>query len=73
MRTVAGQGDLPAGTGIDSYVVFDASADYQVTRFAQVFGSIRNLGDATYAVARRPAGLRRGLPRTVQLGVRVSF
>jgi len=73
MRTVAGQGDFPSETGIDSYVVFDASADYQVTRFAQVFGSIRNLGDATYAVARRPAGLRPGLPRTVQLGVRVSF
>lgn len=35
--------------------------------------NVYNLTDATYAVARRPAGLRPGLPRTVTLGLRARL
>ena len=58
---------------IDGHAVLNLSTEYQVTPFARVFGVVRNLADNAYAVARRPAGLRPGLPRTVRLGVRARF
>ncbi|NBC17036.1 MAG: TonB-dependent receptor [Bacteroidetes bacterium] len=73
MRTVAGQGTIPDDRRIDSHVVLDLAADYQVTRRVTVFGSVRNLTDEVYAVARRPAGLRPGLPRALLLGLKASF
>ncbi len=73
LRTVAGQGDLDEDASIDAHLVLDASASYAVTRYAEVFASARNLTDAVYAVARRPAGLRPGLPRTFLLGLKASF
>ncbi len=73
MRTVAGQGDFVEGQSIDSHFVLDLAAHYQVTRWATVFGSIQNLADTAYEVARRPAGLRPGLPRTVRLGLKTHF
>lgn len=73
MRTVAGQGDLVEDASIDNHFVLDLSANYSVSPYATIFASIRNLGDNTYAVARRPAGLRPGMPRVAQLGVKVSF
>ncbi len=73
VRTTAGQGNLVDGQHIDGHLVLDVSANYDVTRFATVFASIQNLTDTTYAVARRPAGLRPGLPRTLRLGVQASF
>jgi Fe(3+) dicitrate transport protein len=37
-----------------------------------LFIGIQNLTDATYVVARRPAGARPGLPRTLLAGIRIS-
>ena len=73
MRTVAGQGDLVDDASIDGHFVLDVAADYAVSPYATIFASVRNLADNTYAVARRPAGLRPGMPRVAQLGVKVSF
>ncbi|GAB5520390.1 MAG: TonB-dependent receptor [Rhodothermales bacterium] len=73
MRTQAGQGDFVPSQSTDARFVLDLSADVQVTRYAAIFASIRNLTDATYIVARRPAGLRPGLPRTLSLGVKTQF
>lgn len=73
MRTVAGQEDFVDDRSVESHLVFDLAANYQVTRWATVFGSIQNLADNAYEVARRPAGLRPGLPRTVRLGVKTRF
>lgn len=73
MRTVAGQGDFVEGQHIDGHTVLDVAASYNVTRWASVFASVQNLTDNTYAVARRPAGLRPGLPRTLRLGVKATF
>jgi Fe(3+) dicitrate transport protein len=73
VRTVAGQGAPHADQRINGHVVLDLAAGYQITPFAQVYGMVRNLADNAYAVARRPAGLRPGLPRTFRLGVKTHF
>lgn len=73
MRTVAGQGDVVPEQSVASYFVAEFSAGYEVNRSVRIFGIVRNLFDEEYAVARRPAGLRPGLPRTVLAGMRVTF
>jgi len=73
LRTVAGAGDPDPSNRIDSHVVVDLSAEYALSSRARIFGSIRNLADNEYAVARRPAGLRPGMPRTFLLGVKTTF
>lgn len=72
MRTVAGQGPIDAAESTAAHWVLGLGARYQVTAGTTVYAAVENLADATYAVARRPAGLRPGLPRTVQLGARLS-
>jgi Fe(3+) dicitrate transport protein len=72
MRTVAGQGALVAGQSTDSFVVFNLSGEYAATAWASVYAGVQNLTDRRYVVARQPAGARPGLPRTLQLGVRVT-
>ena len=58
-----------------NYVLFivDFSADGKIGRRVILFYTINNVSDKVYAVARRPAGLRPGLPRTFQAGVRVNL
>jgi Fe(3+) dicitrate transport protein len=72
MRTAAGQGDIPAGDGTDAYAVMGFMGEFTMTPWASIFLSGENLADAEYVVARRPAGPRPGLPRTISVGVRVS-
>lgn len=72
MRTSAGQGSIPAGQGTDAFVVVGAGLEYEVSPGATAHVAVENLGDSRYVVARRPAGLRPGLPRTLQLGLRVT-
>ncbi len=73
MRTVAGQGEIPDDAKLDGYFVLDFSSEYFFNPILSVFGSVQNLTDEVYAVARRPAGLRPGMPRFFQLGVKTSF
>ncbi len=73
MRTEAGQGAIPENREIESHLVFDIAADVFVGRGATVFASVRNVFDEVYVAARRPAGLRPGLPQTFLLGVRTSL
>ena len=71
MRTVAGQGAIPAGSGTDAFTVWGASAEFQATTWSTVFAGVENLTDEVYVVARQPAGARPGLPRTFLAGVRI--
>jgi len=71
MRTEAGQGPLPAGSGTDAFTVWSASAEFTATSWSTVFAGVENLTDETYVVARQPAGARPGLPRTVMAGIRL--
>lgn len=71
MRTRAGQGPIRAGEATDSFLVFDLSGEYTVTAWGAIVAGVENLTDERYIVARRPAGARPGLPRTVQVGLRL--
>ena len=72
MRTQAGSGLVPAGQGTDAYVVFNASGEVPVRGRATLFAGLQNLTNQVHSVARRPAGLRPGLPRTFVVGFRVE-
>jgi Fe(3+) dicitrate transport protein len=72
MRTLAGQGAYVASDSTDSYVVLTASGEYQLTSGASLFASVQNLADNVYIVSRHPAGVRPGLPRLVQAGLKIA-
>ena len=69
MRTKAGQGEYVPGESIDSHVVVDFMAAFSFTQNLATYVKIDNLLDETYVAARRPAGVRPGLPRTAYLGI----
>lgn len=72
-RTEAGSGPIPEDVKVGGRVVLDLSARYQVTDMVGLFGAVENLADNSYAVARRPLGLRPGKPQTFMAGVTVTF
>jgi Fe(3+) dicitrate transport protein len=73
MRTAPGQGAIPSNEKTDSYFVLDASASFAVHKYISFFGNITNISNEAYVVARRPAGLRPGMPRAFNLGVKANF
>ena len=72
MRTSAGQGPIPDNTGTDAYLAIGVGGEYRFTGWGAVFLAVQNLTDESYIVARRPAGARPGLPRTIEAGLRVG-
>jgi Fe(3+) dicitrate transport protein len=66
----------PDATGrrglIPSYTVWNVGASYPVAG-ATLFGTVKNLFDETYVASRRPDGIKAGLPRMLQVGVRTRF
>jgi Fe(3+) dicitrate transport protein len=73
MRTLAGQGPYVSDNSTDSHVVLNASGEYSLIGNASVFVSVQNLADNTYIVGRHPAGVRPGLPRLVQAGLKIAL
>ena len=69
LRTRAGQGSFIPEESIDSHVVWDMVAAWQFTPQLSTYVKVDNLFDETYIAARRPAGVRPGLPRTAYLGL----
>lgn len=72
-RTRAGQGAIPEAERIGDHLIFDLSADYTFDSRYRTFLQVRNLTDEIYVAARRPAGLRPGLPRTLLAGFGLRF
>lgn len=73
MRTAPGQGDIPTNEKTDSYFVIDASASYNLQKNISLFANATNLTDQVYVVGRRPAGLRPGMPRAFNIGLKANF
>jgi Fe(3+) dicitrate transport protein len=73
MRAEAGRGAIPDNQRIESHVVIDVAAEVSLPRGVAAFARIANILDETYLAARRPAGLRPGLPRTAVVGLRVGI
>ena len=69
LRTRAGQGAFEPSESIDSHVVWDLVAAWSFTPKLSTYVKVDNLFDKTYVAARRPAGVRPGLPRTLYLGL----
>ena len=59
-----------AGTYLSDYA--SAQVRYAVSPWAEIQVGVENLADASYVVARRPAGARPGLPRTLMAGIRLA-
>jgi Fe(3+) dicitrate transport protein len=73
MRTLPSQGAVPAENLIPAYMLLDASVNYNLSSYISLFGSVTNITNAAYLVARRPAGLRPGMPRAFNIGLRANF
>lgn len=72
-RTSPGSGKILKADHIKSFFTADASLNYFMDSRTTLFGSITNIANMQYAVARRPAGLRPGMPRSFVLGVNVQL
>jgi len=72
-RATAGSGSISEDDRVDARWLFDVSGEYRVASGTRLFASVENLSDETYVAARRPAGVRPGMPRTVWAGVRLDF
>lgn len=73
MRTRAGSGPLEPGFATDRYAVLNLSGEFAVAARTRLFAGVQNVTDASYIVARRPAGARPGLPRTLNAGLSVTL
>jgi Fe(3+) dicitrate transport protein len=69
MRTTAGQGSAPLLQRTDAYAVLNLSAEYELSQRASLFANLQNVANNRYIVARRPAGVRPGLPRLFMAGI----
>ena len=73
MRTAPGQGEIIANKKTDAYFIIDASVNYNLHNNISLFSNVTNLTNAVYLVSRRPAGLRPGMPRALNIGLKVNF
>ncbi|MFW6206997.1 MAG: TonB-dependent receptor domain-containing protein [Gemmatimonadota bacterium] len=73
MRTRAGSGEPADREATDGFVILNLEAGYELSGLGggTLYAGLQNLMDRHYVVARRPAGARPGLPRTLFVGVRV--
>lgn len=73
MRTRAGSGSIPDNRRIAPHWTVDVAGDYKITDQITAFTTVKNLLDETYVAARRPAGVRPGLPLTAMVGAKVAL
>ncbi|WP_426730365.1 TonB-dependent receptor domain-containing protein [Myxococcus faecalis] len=72
MREKAGQGEAPPGELTDSLLTFDVNANWNFSRWGQLYLSARNIFDTVEIASRRPYGARPNAPRTVILGFKLT-
>jgi len=72
-RTVPGQGPTTDEETIDAHFLLDVTAEVRVHDSVRMFVQSRNLTDERYIAARRPAGARPGIGRTIAVGFKWDF
>jgi len=73
LRTKADQGAFDPANSVESRVVWDAMASWNFSSRLSAYVKVDNLLDETYVAARRPSGVRPGLPRTAYLGLTYQY
>ena len=73
LRTAPGSGEIPQESLIDGFLVSDAALNVFLNEKTGLNFSVTNLFDNQYEVARRPAGLRPGMPRAWKVGINISL
>ena len=73
MRTAPGHGEIPSNGKTDSYFVIDANASYVMHKNVSFFVGCNNLTNEVYVVSRRPSGLRPGMPKAFNVGLKANF
>ena len=73
MRTMAGQGDLNPSESTDAMAILDAAVRWKSSDHVEWFAGVTNVFNDVYVVARRPYGLRPGMPRALRAGASMTF
>ena len=73
MRTMAGQGDLNPSESTDAMAILDAAVRWKSSEHVEWFAGVTNVFNDVYVVARRPYGLRPGMPRALRAGASMTF
>jgi len=73
MRTEAGQGNDDSQTMTDSQFILDLGGSFELSKNMSVFANATNLTNQINVVAMRPAGLRPGMPRAFNIGIKAIF
>ncbi|MDH5609442.1 MAG: TonB-dependent receptor [Cyclobacteriaceae bacterium] len=73
VRTAPGQGSIPSHELVKGILLLDISSNFFLVRNMSFNLSVNNILNNHYAVARRPSGLRPGMPRAFNVGMKVNF
>jgi len=68
VRTESGLGAIPVDRLIPRHTVLDLGGGWDLSPATRLFISVRNVTNSVYIAARRPSGLRPGLPRMITMG-----
>ena len=68
-RTLAGTGTIPTQNKVNNNFIVDLSAKYHLNQRVSLMSNIVNLMDKKYAASRVPAGLRPGMPFSINFGI----
>jgi len=73
MLTEAGLFENANTSRIASYFTTDIGLNYKIIPQATFFLNVNNVANEVYIASLRPAGLRPGLPRTFNIGLKGNF
>lgn len=72
-RVNAGSESLDEAEALPERAILDLNAGYNLRQEQRIFIDITNVTNRTYIAARRPAGVRPGMPRTLWAGLSLSL